>query len=101
MGDKWDVLEGKLGEIPGWGSVWLLEIKLKEPIKPSDIKDILKDIQDRGAPCILCLSGRGPIWMWMSILHKIIHNFKAIAMFDPKIAFNSFLVFSLKIVGGD
>lgn len=69
-------------------TVTILHIVLRKALEPSDIKyliEAVKKLQKYFEGELLILSGRGPIWMHMTLGHELGHVFRALAVLDPKL----------------
>jgi len=66
----------------------IVHIELKRPIDVAEVRlleDAVKKLQRYIEGDVLVLSGRGPIWMFATLLHSVGHLFRAVAIFDPKL----------------
>ncbi|ADC64683.1 CRISPR-associated protein, Csx3 family [Ferroglobus placidus DSM 10642] len=63
----------------------VLEFELEGPISPQDLPEIEKMLPEIRGAHVLVISGRGPIWLYCVILHKYMHMFPAIGVYDPKL----------------
>ena len=72
--------------------VTILNIKTSGLLSPSDVKVLNKYVKNRvrvliqqRTPKVLILSGRMPIWVYVSVVHEIMHVIPTIGVFDPKL----------------
>jgi len=76
----------------GMGVV-VLNIRTSGLLTPGDVKVLNKYVKNRvraliqqlGTPKVLVLSGRLPIWAYVSLVHEIMHTVPAVGIFDPKL----------------
>ena len=69
----------------------VLEIELDEAIEPKALTELdsaklrswLIDKQPRSE--ILVISGRAPIWLYAFLVHEVVHLWKVVAVYDPKL----------------
>jgi len=69
-----------------------VEWELARPLKPDETPEIIdalvKEIEEKKKENdgrYITLSGAGPIWFYAMLLHKVIHKFLVVAIFDPKL----------------
>ena len=77
---KVEVREFKV--LPYSGSV--IHFELSEPISPQELPEIVKEFPVMGGEGLI-ISGRGPIWLYAAVLHKYMHTFAYVAVYDPKL----------------
>lgn len=76
----------------------VLEFELSEPIGPEDLPEIERQLPEISGHDVLVISGRGPIWLYGVILHRYMHLFPAVAVYDPKLGGAIIVVSHLKTV---
>jgi len=68
------------------GDYWIkITFELTRNIHPLELKDIVNKFPEVKGNKILLLSGRAPIWMYGSLVHKYAHLVQAVGIYDPKI----------------
>lgn len=74
-------------------AVVLVHFEFDEPIEPSDAPIFAYRLYQMvhveslraGGPSLVVVSGRGPIWFYGAVLHRLAHVYPAVAFYDPKL----------------
>ena len=62
----------------------ILEFEAPSRLSPRDLPEIERRLPKAGGEGLV-ISGRGPIWLYGVILHKYMHTFAYIAVYDPEL----------------